>query len=105
MTTTTLSALSALEHDEVEHARDLVEGALKRNGLTRAELRAVLQPGFQRAAYQRGEHPSQWACETAHDRKVVAAGRLLLRLRRELGLPLEAPQGPSALSVAEELLQ
>jgi hypothetical protein len=102
--TTTTGTLAALEHDEAEHARELVAGALKRNGMTASELRGALPAGLGRAAYQRMEHPSLWASETAHDRKVAIAGRLLLRLARELGLPLQAIQGPSALAVAEELL-
>jgi hypothetical protein len=103
MTTTTPSALSALDHDQVEHARALVTNTLKSHGLTRAELRAALQPGYGLAAYRR-EHPALWEAETPRDRAANAAGRLLLRFSHELHLPFEAPQGPSALTIAEELL-
>jgi len=102
--TTTTGTLGHIDHDQAEHARDLVNGALKRSGLARAELRAVLQAGFVPARYNSSEHPSLWASATPHDRAVSTAGRLLLRLHHELHLPLESLQGPSALSIAEELL-
>ena len=98
-----MTTLEALEHDEAERAQALVNGALKRNGLTRAELRAELQPGYGQAVA--GGHPSTWASATARDRAVIAAGRLLLRLRNELFLPMEAASGPSAISIATELLR
>jgi hypothetical protein len=104
MTTTTTGALAALEDDQAEHARDLVNGALKRSGLTKAELRTAMPAGFGRALHY-SDHPSTWASATAHDRAVVAAGRLLLRLRDELFLPMESMVGPSAISIATELLQ
>ena len=99
----TTGTLAALDHDQVERARDLAAGALKRSGLTRAEMRAALQAGFGQALHSR-EHPSMWAADTPKERAACAVGRLLLRLRNDLSVPLEAVQGPSALSIASELL-
>jgi hypothetical protein len=99
MTTT----LQALEDDQAEHARDLVAAALKRAGLTKAEMRAELQAGYGQA--MSGGHPSAWPSETPRDRAVIAAGRLVLRLRDELFLPIQSVIGPSAISIATELLK
>jgi len=99
MTTT----VEALEHDQAALAHKLVDGAMRHCGLTKAELRAALPAGFGKAAYNH-DHPSMWASETPRDHAVNAVGRLLLRLHHELALPLESVQGPSALSIASELL-
>ena len=105
MTTTITkpTMLEALEHDEAERAHKLVDGALKRSGLSKAELRAALPAGFGKVAY-RHDHPSTWPAETAHDRALIAVGRLLLRLRNELFVPLESLTEPSALAILTELL-
>jgi len=97
--------IETLDEDQVMHARDLVNGALKRNDVSKRQLREALSAGHGRAQYR--QHPSTWPVpETPHDRAVVAAHRLLLRLGHELGLPIESPGGgPSAISIASELLQ
>lgn len=101
--TTTTETLRFLDHDLADRARDLVKNALKRSNLTPAELRAVLEPGRQLAVY--GGEQSLWPTETARDRALGAAGRLLMRLHHEVYVPYESLLGPDVISVATELLQ
>ena len=104
MTTTMVQkTLALLEHDEADRASALLEGALKRNGLTRAQLRDALESGYGKVL--EGEHPTIWTSPTTpREQAVQVVARLLSRLRRECGLPLEAQAGASAMSVLREML-
>ena len=101
--TTTKTTIELLERDEAEAAQRLLDGALKRNGLTRAALRDALEAGYSKVLER--EHPTVWRALTPRDQAVQAAGRLILRIARECGLPLEAPVGASAMSVLREMVE
>lgn len=93
--------LAGLDHDQAETARRLLEGAMRSKGITRRELAGALQRGHGYALHC--GHPSGWGNEES-DRVGNAAGRLLVRLGHELGLPVSGVIGTTALGVAEELL-
>jgi hypothetical protein len=105
--TTKTTKVTGIEADEAEAALQLLEGALDRNGMSKSQMRDALESGLGRAMWE--GPPSLWTAATAAERHRDAAGRLLLRLGRELGLPLASggigPGYPvSAVSVARELL-
>ncbi len=104
MATKTKTTVELLEQDEAARAVALVEGSLKRNGLTKAQLRDALESGYGKVLDR--EHPTVWSPPvTPREKAVQAAARLLLRIAHELNLPVMALQGASAKSVLAELLE
>jgi hypothetical protein len=92
-----------LQHDEYTTAAAIVEATLKAQGMSKAQLREALQSGLSAALYD--GHPTTWRRpDTPREARVHATARLLLRLARELALPLTGVAGASAVGVTEELL-
>lgn len=92
--------LEQMDHDQAERATELLENAMRSKGFTRDALRNALEQGFMLAAYY--GPPETWPDAGS---AASAAGRLLLRLSRELFLPLESLGGASAIAVAREILE
>ncbi len=87
---------------EAAAAARLVDEAQARSGMTRAAMRDALEAGLG-AAMWNGPR-DLWPRSTSRDREVAVAGRLLLRIARDLGLPLETQLGASSISIVRELL-
>jgi hypothetical protein len=96
------NTLPMLPHDDCEEAGRLLERALEMDGLTKGRLLDALEAGFGLAMW--GGDPAFWPATSAAQRDAAAAGRLVLKVKTKLGLPLEDLVGPCAKSVVRELL-
>jgi hypothetical protein len=96
------NTLTMLPHADCDEARRLLASALEADALTPARMRAALEPGWGLARW--GGDPAHWPVTSGLEKDAAAVGRLLLKLRLKLGVPLEDLSGPSAKSVLRELL-
>jgi hypothetical protein len=103
METTTKSKMETDLAEDYELAVRLVDESLKANSLSKGKMRSALEAGLGRAALN--EPSCFWTAETDAERAVNAAGRLLRRLARQLGVQLEGPSGATAMNVAKALLE
>jgi hypothetical protein len=103
MKETTMLTIAKDESFETEHAARLVAEALQRSGLTKAGALEVLEAGFAMAAGHSGP-AGTWPRATEHQRAAGVVGRLLARIARAHGWPLEGANGTSAKSFVSEIL-